>query len=200
MDFALSPEQQQLQQRVARFCAEHLAPAAVEALDHTAEFPAPLYAAMAESGLLRVAIPTPFGGEGGDLFDVVLITEELAKHSGTAVNLYLVNSIFAGLLLQVAGTDEQRQALLPRLGAGRCKLAFALTEPGAGSDAGAITTAATPAPADTEGDAFVIQGTKLYTTGASVADFILTVAKTRPEEKASRGTTVFLVPAGAPGL
>lgn len=195
MDFALSPEQQQLQQRVARFCAANLTPAVVEALDHTAEFPAPLYAAMAESGLLRVAIPSPFGGEGGDLFDVVLIAEELAKHSGTAVNLYLVNSIFAGLLLQVAGTNEQRQTLLPRLGAGQCKLAFALTEPGAGSDAGAITTAAVA-----DGDAFLIQGTKLYTTGASVADFIITVAKTRPEEKASRGTTLFLVPAGASGL
>jgi len=195
MDFALSPEQQQLQQRVARFCAEHLAPPDVQALDHTTLFPASLYAAMAESGLLRVAIPAPFGGEGGNLFDVVLIAEELAKHSSTAVNLYLVNSVFAGLLVVLAGTGEQRQTLLPRLGAGQCKLAFALTEPGAGSDAAAIATTATA-----DGDAFVIEGTKLYTTGATVADYILTVAKSRPEEKASRGTTVFLVPRGAPGL
>src|SRR5436305_4239255 len=195
MDFALSPEQQQLQQRVARFCATHLTPAAVEALDRTAEFPAALYAALADSGLLRVAIPAPFGGEGGDLFAVVLVTEELAKHSGTAVNLFLVNAVFAGLLLQLAGTPEQRQTLVPRLGAGECKLAFALTEPGAGSDAGAIATTAVA-----DGDAFVLTGTKLYTTGANVADFILTAAKTRPEEKASRGTTLFLVPGDAPGL
>jgi alkylation response protein AidB-like acyl-CoA dehydrogenase len=195
MDFALSPEQQRLQQRVAQFCATYLAPAAVEALDRTTEFPAPLYSALAESGLLRVAIPAPLDGEGGDLFDVVLIAEELAKHSGTAVNLYLVNAIFAGLLLMLAGSDEQRRTLLPQLGAGLCKLAFALTEPGAGSDAAAIATTAVA-----DGEAFLIQGTKLYTTGANVADFILTVARTRPEEKASRGTTIFLVPGGAPGL
>jgi alkylation response protein AidB-like acyl-CoA dehydrogenase len=195
MDFTLSPAQQQLQQRVAQFATAHLDPQTVAALDRSTEFPASLYAAMAEAGLLRVALPAPLGGEGGDLFDVVLITEELAKWSGTAVNLYLVNAVFAGILLLLAGSDEQRQRLLPRLGAGRLKLAFALTEPGAGSDAAAIATTATA-----DGDEFVIQGTKIYTTGATVADLILTVAKTRPEEKASRGTTLFLVPGGSPGL
>ncbi len=195
MDFTLSPEQQQLRQRVAEFCAVHLAPAAVEALDRTDEFPAQLYSAMAEAGLLKVAIPVPLGGEGGDLFDVVLVTEELSRHSGTAVNLYLVNSVFAGTLLLLAGDDGQRRALVPRLASGESKFAFAMTEPGAGSDAAAISTTATP-----DGDAFVIEGTKLYTTGASVADFILTVVRTRMEEKVSRGSTVFLVPRGAPGL
>lgn len=195
MDFTLSPAQQQLRQRVAEFCAAHLSPAAVEALDRTDEFPAQLYSAMAEAGLLRVAIPAPFGGEGGDLFDVVLITEELSRHSGTAVNLYLVNAVFAGSLLLLAGDDGQRRTLVPRLAAGESRFAFAMTEPGAGSDAAAISTTATP-----DGAAFVIEGTKLYTTGASVADFILTVARTRTEEKVSRGSTVFLVPRGAPGL
>jgi acyl-CoA dehydrogenase len=195
MDFTLSPAQQELRQRVARFCATHLTPAATEALDRTTEFPDQLYAAMAASGLLRVAIPAPYGGEGGDLFDVVLLTEELAKHSGTAVNLYLVNAVFAGILLLLAGTEEQRRELVPQLGSGQRRFAFALTEPGAGSDAGAIATTAVA-----DGDAFVIQGTKLYTTGANVADFILTVARTRPEEKVSRGSSVFLVPRTAAGL
>ncbi|HEY0513091.1 MAG TPA: acyl-CoA dehydrogenase family protein [Thermoanaerobaculia bacterium] len=195
MDFTLSPGQQELQQRTARFCAAHLTPAAAEALDRTTEFPAPLYAAMAAAGLLRLAIPVPLGGEGGDLFDVVLVTEELAKHSGTAVNLYLVNAVFAGALLLLAGSDEQRRTLVPRLGAGECKLAFAMTEPGAGSDAAAISTTAVA-----DGDDFLVQGTKLYTTGASVADFILTVVRTRPEEKASRGTTLLLVARQSPGL
>lgn len=195
MDFRLSPAQQELRQRVAQFCAAHLSPAVVEVLDRTDEFPAQLYSAMADAGLLRVAIPAPLGGEGGDLFDVVLITEELAKHSGTAVSLYLVNAVFAGALLLTAGNDEQRRTLVPRLAAGERRFALALTEPGAGSDASAISTTALP-----DGDAFVIEGTKLYTTGASVADFILTVVKTRPAEKASRGSTVFLVPREAPGL
>ncbi|MFL6262979.1 MAG: acyl-CoA dehydrogenase family protein [Thermoanaerobaculia bacterium] len=195
MDFSLSPAQRELQQRVARFCAEHLSATAVEALDRATEFPAPLYAAMAEAGLLRLALPAALGGEGGDLFDVVLVTEELAKHSGTAVNLYLVNAVFAGTLLLLAGSDEQRRTLLPELGAGRRKLAFAMTEPGAGSDAAAIATTAVA-----DGDGFVLQGTKLYTTGADVADLIVTVARTLPEEKASRGTTLFLVPRDAPGL
>jgi alkylation response protein AidB-like acyl-CoA dehydrogenase len=195
MDFTLSPAQQQLRQRVAELCAAHLTPAIVEALDRTDEFPGPLYSAMAGAGLLKVAIPAPLGGEGGNLFDVVLITEELAKHSGTAVNLYLVNAVFAGTLLLLAGDDDQRRTLVPQLGAGKRRFAFALTEPGAGSDAAAIATTALP-----DGDDFVIEGTKLYTTGANVADFILTVAKTRPEEKASKGSTVFLVPRDAPGL
>ena len=194
MDFTLSPAQQELSQRVAQFCVAHLSPAVVEALDRTNEFPAQLYSEMAEAGLLRRAIPAPLGGEGGDLFDVVLITEELAKHSGTAVSLYLVNAVFAGALLLMAGNDKQRRMLVG-LAAGELRFALALTEPGAGSDAGAISTTALP-----DGDAFVIEGTKLYTTGASVADFILTVVKTRPDEKASRGTTVFLVPREAPGL
>lgn len=195
MDFTLNPAQQQLRERVADLCAAHLDPAAAEALDRTTEFPGSLYAAMAAAGLLKATIPAPLGGGGGDLFDAVLITEELAKHSGVAVNLYLVNAVFAGTFLLLAGEDEQKRSLLPRLGAGEARFAFALTEPGAGSDAGAISTTASP-----DGDAFVIDGTKVYTTGANVADFILTVARSRPEEKASRGTTIFLVPRGAPGL
>ncbi len=180
---------------MAGFCAAQLSPEAKAALDRASEFPHELYTAMADAGLLRVTIPATYGGEGGDLFDMVLVTEELSKHSGTAVNLYAVNTVFAGTLLLLAGTDEQKGEFLPRLGAGRCKLAFALTEPGAGSDAGAIVSTAAA-----DGDDFVLEGTKHYTTGASVADFILTVVKTRPEEKASRGSTIFLVPRDAPGL
>lgn len=195
MDFELSESQRKLQRVVADFSRTHLTPSAVDALDRSADFPQALFTAMAVEGLLKVTVPQAFGGAGGDLLDAVLVAEELGKHSGTACNIFLVNALFGGTLISTAGSDAQKEALLPALGKGRCALAFALTEYDAGSDAAAIATVGVRVDGD-----FVINGTKLFTTGAEVADFILTVARTEPGEKASRGSSIFLVPRESPGL
>ncbi len=195
MNFELSPELEELSRRTQGFCDTHLAPDAVTALESSGEFPAALYGAMVREGLLGACLPAAAGGGGAGVTGAVAITEALARHSATAANLFLVNAVFAGTTLLAGGSDAQRGRFLPQLAAGTRRFAFALTEPQAGSDAGSIE-----ATAARRGEELVINGTKLYTTGASVADYILTVVRTSPEVKASRGSSIILVPTDAEGL
>ncbi len=195
MDFRVEQDRQDLQERVSRFCDEYCSPSLTASLEESTEFPVDLYAAMAKEGLLKACLPQELGGDGGGVLDAVLITEALARSSSTAVNMFLVNAVFSGTTLLVGGTDEQKAEFVPQLGAGKLKFAFALTEPQAGSDAASIEATAVQ-----EGNDFLINGTKLYTTGAAVADYILTVVRTHPDEQARRGSSIFLVPQSATGL
>jgi alkylation response protein AidB-like acyl-CoA dehydrogenase len=124
----------------------------------------------------------------------VIINEILSGRSDAAGNILFVNLIGA-TLIALAGNPGQQQALVPAVAAGQLRLAFALSEPEAGSDANAIRTTA-----ESSGDDDVLNGTKLYTTGALQADYILTVALTDPAHGARGGASIFLVPREAPGL
>ncbi len=195
MDFRLGQDKQDLQKRVSGFCTEHCPPSVATALEQSGEFPADLYAAMAEAGLLKMCLPQQLGGAGGGVLDAVLITETLARTCNTAVNMLLVNAVFSGTTLLVGGTDEQKAEFLPDLGTGKLKFAFALTEPQAGSDASGIEATAVQ-----DGNDFLINGTKLYTTGATVADYIITIVRTNSEKKASKGSSIFVVPHDTAGV
>lgn len=195
MDFKLSEDQVRLKARIRDFCQANCDSEMAQRLAADDRFPTKLYEAIADAGLLRISLPKAIGGDGGGLLDTVLITEELARASATLVNIYVVNAVFSGALIVLAGTDEQRADLLPALGAGSLRFAFALTEPGAGSDAAAIATVARR---DDEG--WLLSGEKCFATGAQDANWILTVARSDLDSKPSRGTSVFLVPVPADGL
>lgn len=194
MDFALSPEQAALAERVAAFCREHCTEAHAAALDRAPRFPAELHHALAASGLLGWCLPAAYGGADGGPIELCVINEGLGRHSSAATNLHFVNGVSAALIA-LGGTEAQKAEYVRGVAEGRVRFAFALTEPGAGSDAAAIATRAVR-----DGDAYVVEGTKLYTTGAAEADYILTVVRSRPDGKASQGTSLLAVPRDAPGL
>jgi alkylation response protein AidB-like acyl-CoA dehydrogenase len=194
VDFGLDQRQHDLADRVEQVCRKHCSAAQESRRDTSSEFPDELYQALGSAGVLSYTLPADYGGHDGGFLDRCVIAETLGRFSTTAVSLYFVANICATMIAE-AGTGVQRTRLLPALAGGALRLAFALTEPDAGSDAGAIAASAIP-----DGDHVVLEGTKLFTTGAYNADYILTVARTSPDQKASRGSSIFLVPTDSPGL
>jgi alkylation response protein AidB-like acyl-CoA dehydrogenase len=130
-----------------------------------------------------------------DLRSVTEIMSCLAERSGTIASIYMVNAILAAAAIVIEGTPEQKQQILPRLQRGDLELAFAMTEPEAGSDAASLATAAI-----LTADGFSLRGQKIYTTGASTADLIIVVARVPEQVAGKRAFGLFLVPRGSPGL
>jgi alkylation response protein AidB-like acyl-CoA dehydrogenase len=194
VDFGLGPRQRDIADRVEQVCRTHCSAVQESRRDASSEYPDELYRALGSAGVLGYTLPAEYGGHDGGFLDRCVIAETLGRSSTTAVSMYFVANTCATMIAE-AGTDAQRTQLLPALADGELRLAFALTEPAAGSDAGAIAARAIP-----DGDHVVLEGTKLFITGARNADYILTVARTSPDQKASRGSSIFLVPAGSPGL
>jgi alkylation response protein AidB-like acyl-CoA dehydrogenase len=194
VDFGLGQQQRDIADRAEQVCRTHCSAAQESRRDASSEFPDELYRALGSAGVLGYTLPAEYGGQNGGFLDRCVIAETLGRFSTTAVSMYFVANICATMIAE-AGTDAQRSQLLPALADGELRLAFALTEPTAGSDASAIATRAIA-----NGDHVVLEGTKLFTTGAHNADYILTVARTSPDRKASRGSSIFLVPGGSPGL
>jgi alkylation response protein AidB-like acyl-CoA dehydrogenase len=195
MDFELTEKQSELQGRVTEFCARECPPSLEAELDRTGEFPGTLYRKMGEEGLLGVPFPGEYGGSEGDIFDVVLIAEQLAMSSNTAVNLFLVPVVFGGMMVLLSGSDSQKQRHIPPLARAETLFSFALTEPGAGSDARSIKSSAVQ-----RDGRLVLSGTKYWTTGATVADNIIVVCITDPDADPSHGMSVLIVPRESEGL
>jgi len=194
MDFQLSAEQTALRDRVIAFCSSHCQPEQEARRDRQPGYPFELHEAMAAAGILGHCLPAAHGGGGGGTVELCVINEEVARHSTSASNILFINGI-CGALIGLAGSEEQKRRYLRGIAEGRLRFAFALTEPGAGSDAAAIQLRAVR-----DGDGYVLNGTKLYTTGAADADFILTAARTDVEGKASRGTSLLIVARQSSGL
>lgn len=194
MEFGLSAEQTALRERVAAFCKTHCQPEQEAGRDREPVYPAEMHRAMAQAGILGYCLPLALGGSGGGTVELCLINEELGRHSASATNILFINGI-CGALIGLAGSAEQKLHFVRGIAQGSLRFCFALTEPGAGSDAAGIQARAVRA-----GEDYLINGTKLYTTGAADADFILTVVRTSMEGKASRGTSLLIVPRPSPGL
>jgi alkylation response protein AidB-like acyl-CoA dehydrogenase len=192
VDFSLSEEQELLRQEVRRFAEERIRPGTRER-DAKHEFPARVVAELGELGLLGMLIPEAYGGGGMDPLSYCLVIEELARVCpSTAVTVSVSNSVCAWPLARY-GADALRREALPLLAAGAIG-GFCLTEPGSGSDAGAMKTTAVR-----DGDHWVLNGEKAWITNAKVARFFVALAKTDPAA-GKRGISAFLVPGHAPGL
>lgn len=194
MDFRLTPDQNALRERVAALCRAHCTPAQEAARDRSPAYPEALHRAMAESGVLGHCLPKPFGGAGGTAVDLCVIAEELGRHSSAATNILFVNSI-CGALIAFGGSNEQKQNYVGAIARGEARFAFALSEPGTGSDAASVQARALR-----DGDHYVVNGTKLYTTGAADADFIVTVVRTGDDPKGNRALSLLVIPARTPGV
>jgi butyryl-CoA dehydrogenase len=192
MKIELLEEQKLLRDTVRRFAAEVVAPRARE-IDESGEFPRDFFRQAAELGLAGVAVPEQYGGAGMDNLAYCLVIEEISRACATSgVILSVNNSLVCDPLLKF-GNEEQKKRWLTPLAAGELLGCFALTEPGAGSDAGALRTTARR-----DGDDYVLDGNKVFITNGTHADVAIVFATVDPAKK-HRGITAFIVPADTPG-
>ncbi|MDR3364763.1 MAG: acyl-CoA dehydrogenase family protein [Clostridiales Family XIII bacterium] len=186
--------QHELVRKLARdFAERELAPTAQE-FDETETFPAELYKLMGRAGFFGIKIPREYGGAGADTRAYALTMEELSRGNVCAgVLVSGANSLGTAPLLLV-GTEEQKRKYLPEIASGESFMAFGLTEPDAGSDAGSMKMRASE-----DGGSYILNGTKTFITGAPFAKWITVFAKTNPA-KGAKGITSFFVDMDAPGV
>jgi len=198
VDFRLSEEQEALRESVREFAREQVAPVIAEHYEHKT-FPYDLVRQMGKMGLFGLPFPEEYGGMGGDYFTLCLALEELARvDSSVAVTVEAGVSLGA-MPIHRFGTPEQKAQWLPRLTAGEALAAFGLTEPGAGSDAGATQTRAVY---DERTDEWVINGSKAFITnsGTDITCLVTVVAVTGSKPDGSKELSTIIVPSGTPGF
>ncbi len=193
IDFELSEDQQMMRDMARDFADKELKPVA-QKLDEEAIWPADILKKMGELGFLGMTLPEEFDGAEMDPISYALAIEEISRgEASCGVIMSIHDSLVCELILEF-GTDEQKKRFLPRLARGELIGCFSLTESGAGSDAGAVATTAAK-----EGDDYVLNGTKIFTTGGPYADVIIVFAST-DRSKGSKGMSTFIVPKDTPGL
>jgi acyl-CoA dehydrogenase len=179
---------------VRRFVRNEVLPAEA-AIDEKDEVPDHLRQQAKEMGLYGFALPLEHGGLGLSMSEEVELVFELAYTSPAFRSMFGTNNGIAGHVIMEGGTEEQKAELIPRLASGEITAAFALTESEAGSDPAGLSTTA-----KRDGDEWVIDGAKRYITNAPIADMFMVFARTSKSEKPAQGISVFVVPAGTPGV
>ena len=160
MDFDLSPEQELIRDTVRTFARERVEPVAAE-LDRDGRFPYELVAELAELGLMGLPIPEEYGGAGGDTLSYAIAVEELTRIDSSVAITMAAHTSLGTMPILLYGTEEQKRRWLPDLASGRRLAAFGLTEPDAGSDAGATRTTA-----ELLDGSWIVNGSKLFITNA----------------------------------
>ncbi|MFZ5813931.1 MAG: acyl-CoA dehydrogenase family protein [Bacillota bacterium] len=192
MQFSLTQEQEMLRETVRELTREKIWPRAAE-IDRTGEFPWDIAQLFREMGLLGLAVPEEYGGSGMGVLACCLAIEEVAKACASSA-LIIADQELGLLPILVGASEEQKRAWLPRFAGGQELIAFALTEPSAGSDASALKTTAVR-----DGDHYVLNGRKVFITHGSVAGAFTLFATVDPAAGA-KGIACFFIEAGTPGL
>jgi alkylation response protein AidB-like acyl-CoA dehydrogenase len=196
LDLSFTPEQDLARDTLRRLLADVAPPGYVLACDLEHRPPREAFEALARDGWLGIGIDDAYGGSGGGPIDLAIALEEIGRaHLDLALWVFR-NLSHGGAAIGRYGTDAQRGRYLPAIARGECSLAFALTEPDAGSDAAAITTTALR---QADGS-WRLTGQKWFTSGFRVADLVLVVARSEPGSSRGRGITTFLVETGLPGI
>ena len=193
MDFQLTEEHVMIKNMVREFAEKEIAPRAEE-IDATDQFPADIFKRMGELGLLGIPFAEAYGGAGGDYISLLIALEEIARVSGTVAIILDAHTSLCCEPIHRYGTEAQKKKYLPSLVSGEKIGAFGLTEPNAGSDAGATRTRAVR-----DGEEWVINGQKQFITNGSLADVLVITAKTNPD-KGTRGISSFIIEKGTPGF
>ena len=190
----LDESQLQWRDTVHRFLDKHCTPELVRRCDEDKALPEDLLTAIAEQGWFAVTLPEEYGGIGGYL-EMAPMVEMMAYHAIAVARHWNVNVNMVGGAIARFASPELKERMLPGLAEGRLRFAFALSENGAGSDAAALRTKGV-----VSGDRVVLNGNKMWITGALVADYILTACRTDPQSKKHDGISLVLVPREAPGV
>ncbi len=192
MDFSLTEQQIMFRDMVRDFARKEIAPIA-ERMDQEKDMPEELIAKMRDSGFFALAFPETFGGLGVDTVTYGLVIEELSAASASVSVMISVHNSVGSYPVAMFGNEEIKAEILPRMAAGEIA-AFCVTEPNAGSDAVALSTAARR-----DGDDYVLDGSKIFVTNGQRAQFYMVLART-PGTTGYGDIHAFLVERGAPGL
>jgi alkylation response protein AidB-like acyl-CoA dehydrogenase len=193
MDFQLSDEQQQLKKTVREFAEREIAPHVMK-WDEASEFPLSTIKELGKLGLMGIIFPAELGGAGMGYVEYATAIEELSRVDGSVGIIVAAHTSLCGNHIFMAGNDEQRQRFIPKLASGEFIGAWALTEPGSGSDAGGAICSATR-----KGDRWVLNGTKTFCTNGHYADVLVVLAVTN-REAGTHGLSAFIVEKGSKGF
>ena len=185
MDFAFSPDQLAIRDTIRELVQDKVVPRAAE-IDQKLEYPKDIERLFAENGILGIPFPEEYGGVSGSSVSICMGVEEIAKGDATCSLLLAVQALGSYPIL-IAGSEEQKKRLCPPLAAGDQLASYALSEPNSGSDAAAMKTIARR-----YGDEYVLNGSKIFITGASEASVMVAFARTDPEAGA-RGISAFVL-------
>ena len=194
MYVAYTAEQEALRQELRGYFADLMTPEVeAECADGDTGGPACLEAVrkMGRDGWLGIGWPKEYGGQGRTDLEQFIFTNE-AWRAGAPIPFLTINTV--GKTIMEFGSEEQKEFFLPKILAGELHFSIGYTEPDAGTDLASLTTKAVK-----DGDEWVINGQKIYTSLASYADYIWLAARTDPDAPKHRGITIFLVPTTAPG-
>jgi alkylation response protein AidB-like acyl-CoA dehydrogenase len=188
MDFRLGPQADEVRREIRTFLAENFSEedrkrAAEDGGGHDWD----LYRKLAAGGWVSAGWPKEFGGQGRDPYEILTLYWELCKAGFPWIGL--LNNGFIGHTLMAMGTDQQRTEVVPRIASGEIAFALGYTEPGSGSDVAGARTQATR-----DGDDWIIDGQKMWTTTGHTAQYIFMLTRTSTQDRPHRGLTIFLVP------
>jgi butyryl-CoA dehydrogenase len=189
MDFELTADQREIQELTRDLAEAEIVPNAA-AWDREHRFPQELFPKLAELGLMGVCVPEEYGGAGADFISYVLVLEELSRADAGVGVTVAVHTSATTLPILAFGTEDQKARFVPPLARGEQIGAFALTEPGSGSDAGSLRTRAEP-----DGDGWVLTGSKQWITNGSVAGTFVLFARTDDATAGARGVSCFVLDA-----
>jgi len=193
MELRFSEEHEIMRKMVRDFAQKEIAPF-VPVMEETEQFPRHIVKKMGEMGLMGIPVPEEWGGAGADFISYILTINEISKVSATLGVILSVHTSVGTNPILYFGNEEQKRKYVPKMAAGEYLGAFALTEPGAGSDASNIRTSAVR-----QGDHYVLNGTKIFITNSGEADVYITFAVTESAEGTKR-ISAFIVDKDTPGL
>lgn len=194
MDFELPEELQIIQTTIRRFVRQDVDPIAQQ-IEEEDRIPEKIVEKMRELGLFGMSVPEEYGGLGLSTLGECVVYEEISRANASLRTRFSTNNGIGSLGILYDGTEEQKMRYLGHIASGKKTIAFALTEPDAGSDASAIKTTAVR-----QGNEFVINGRKMFITNGAIADLVTVIALTDPEKRAKGGITAFVIEKGTPGF
>lgn len=194
MDFSLAAEHRMIREMAAEFAREQVAPRAEE-MERTGDYPYDIMAQMGRLGMMGLPFPEKYGGSGGDWLGTMICIEEISRGDVTLGAMLDVTTTVVGQELYTFGTEEQKRKWLVPLARGEKIGAFGLTEPDCGSDAGAVRTRA-----ETDGQQWVINGSKMFVTNIGFDNASLVIVAARVKRADGEVISTFIVPTDAPGF
>lgn len=193
MDFGFTEEQQQLRKTIRQFCETEIKPHVMK-WDESQEFPVDVFRRLGQMGVLGAVFPEDLGGSAYNYIEYSLIVEELARVDPSVALSVAAHISLCTNHIYLAGNDEQKRRYIPKLASGEWIGSWALTEPESGSDAGGTRTRAV-----LDGNSWIINGSKTFTTNGQIADLCVVMAVT-DRAASAHGISAFLLEKGTPGF